>query len=91
MRSVELVEYRTTPSVALSAAELTALRARVRTLGVEPGGLLIYAAGETEPGVHQVRHVGKRLEVVSLNLGGSPREVLEQVASVASRIREMAA
>lgn len=55
-----------------------------------PGGLLIYAAGEMESGVHHVRHVGKRLEVVSLDLAGSPPEVLEQVASVASRIRAMA-
>lgn len=54
-----------------------------------PGGLLVYAAGEDRAGVHRVRHLGKRLEVVSLDLGGSPREVLAQVAAVASRIRAM--
>ncbi|MCP4662703.1 MAG: restriction endonuclease [bacterium] len=55
------------------------------------GGLLIYAAGEAEPGVHLVRHLGKRLEVVALDLSGSPHGVLGQITLLAERIREMAA
>ena len=35
-----------------------------------PGGLLIYA-GMSRPTAHVVRHAGKRLEVVSIDLSGS--------------------
>ncbi len=49
-----------------------------------PGGLLIYA-GTSRPTAHVVRHAGKRLEVVSIDLSGSLPETLallrEQVAA----------
>ena len=49
-----------------------------------PGGLLIYA-GTPRPTAHVVRHAGKRLEVVSIDLSGSLPETLallrEQVAA----------
>jgi 5-methylcytosine-specific restriction enzyme subunit McrC len=54
-----------------------------------PGGLLIYAAGEGEPAVHRVRHAGKALEVVTLDLSGDPDAVLRQIAGVAERVREL--
>jgi hypothetical protein len=54
-----------------------------------PCGLLLYAAGEGEPVVHEVVEVGKRLEVVTLDLSGNPDEILEQVAGVARRILTM--
>ena len=53
-----------------------------------PEGVLIYAAGEGEPGVHHVRHLGKCLKVLALDLSGSPREVLGHIASVAAQIRD---
>ncbi len=56
-----------------------------------PDGMLIYAAGEAEPGVHRVRHVGKRLEVVALDLSVDPHQVLAQIRSLAARVLEMAA
>ena len=52
-----------------------------------PGGLLVYAAGESEPAVHEVVYLGRNLEVVSLDLAGSPEQVLEQIDGVAIRIR----
>lgn len=59
-----------------------------------PGGLLIYAAGEPraeEAGAHRVVRLGKRLEVVALDLAGPPAGVLAQVAAVAARVRELRA
>ena len=54
-------------------------------------GMLIYAAGESEPGVHRVRHLDKRLVVVALDLAAGPYELLAQVRSLAARIERMAA
>jgi 5-methylcytosine-specific restriction enzyme subunit McrC len=52
-----------------------------------PGGMLIYAKGEAEPAVHEVVHLGKRLEIVGLDLAGPPEAILAQVDVVAGRIR----
>jgi 5-methylcytosine-specific restriction enzyme subunit McrC len=54
-----------------------------------PGGLLIYAAGEGEPVVHEVVDLGKRLEVRTLDLTVRPEEILGQVAELAEGIREL--
>ncbi len=51
------------------------------------GALLIYASGEGRPGTHTVVNVGKRIEVVSLDLSGTPDEILAGVRAVAARIR----
>lgn len=51
------------------------------------GGLLIYAAGEGEPVIHEVVDLGKCLEVVTLDLTREPKEVLRQVEGVAGKIR----
>lgn len=53
------------------------------------GGMLIYAAGEAEAVVHKVRHLNKELEVRTLDLKGSPEEILTTVDIVADRIRQM--
>ncbi len=52
-----------------------------------PTGLLIYAAGEAESASHEVVHVSKRLNVVTLDLAGSIDDVLGQIQAVAARIR----
>ena len=52
-----------------------------------PSGMLIYAAGEGEPFRHEVVHVGRTLDVVTLDLGAAPEAVLGQVARIADRIR----
>ena len=54
-----------------------------------PGGLLIYAKGEAEPAVYQVRNSGKRLEVVALDLAGEIDELLASVADLARRVRSL--
>jgi 5-methylcytosine-specific restriction enzyme subunit McrC len=51
------------------------------------GGLLIYAAGEGEPAVHEVVNVGRQLEVISMDLSGTPLEILDEVAKVAATIK----
>ena len=52
-----------------------------------PGGLLIYA-GTSTPTAHVVRHAGKRLEVVSIDLSGSLQKTLALLREqVAARIR----
>lgn len=54
-----------------------------------PGGLLIYAAGESEPARHRIVQVGKHLDVVTLDLAGTPDSVLGQIAGVAGQVRRL--
>ena len=54
-----------------------------------PGGMLIYAQGEAEPTTHLVRHAGKRLQVVAVDLSGSPAELLDRVSDLAEGVRTM--
>ena len=54
-----------------------------------PGGMLIYAHGEAEPTTHLVRHAGKRLQVVAVDLSGSPAELLDRVRDLAEGVRTM--
>jgi len=55
-----------------------------------PSGLLIYAAGETEPRTHKVRFADKLLEVTALDLSGSPERILDQIRELAIQIRTAA-
>jgi 5-methylcytosine-specific restriction enzyme subunit McrC len=52
-------------------------------------GLLVYAAGEGGRAAHEVVEIGKRLEIVTLDLSGEPPALLEQIGELADRIREM--
>jgi 5-methylcytosine-specific restriction enzyme subunit McrC len=54
-----------------------------------PGGLLVYAKGEGEPARHVVKHLGRELHVVALDLSCSPSEVLDQIDEVAALIRRL--
>ena len=54
-----------------------------------PGGLLIYAQGEADPIAHTITHVGKRLEVVAMDLSGAPEEIMAEVSRIADRIRSI--
>ena len=54
-----------------------------------PQGLLIYAAGEREQGVHEIVHVEKELAITTLDLEGTPDEILEQIGWLAERIKSM--
>ena len=53
------------------------------------GGLLIYAQGEADTASYIVKHSGKRLEVVALDLSGTLDEVLRRVDHVAARVRAL--
>ena len=64
-------------------ADLYQLLAYVTALG-----LLVYAQGEAEPVVHEVRCSGKRLEVAALDLSGTLDEVLRRVG-VAVKVRAL--
>ena len=54
-----------------------------------PSSLLVYAAGESEPRVHRIRNAGKAIEIemASINLQGSPEEILADVGRLAGRVR----
>ena len=67
-------------------ADLYQLLAYVTALDL-PGGMLIYAEGEADPVIHDVRNSGKRLEVAALDLSGSLGEILDRINELADRIR----
>ncbi len=50
-------------------------------------GLLVYAAGEAEPGQYRIKHSGKTIEVASVDLNGPPSEILEEVGRVSDRVK----
>ena len=56
-----------------------------------PAGMLIYAAGEADEAVHDVVHLGRRLTVTSVDLSGSPPEILAEIAAVGEQICAMRA
>lgn len=55
-----------------------------------PSGMLIYAAGEADPGTVVVASVGKQIEVTTLDLACSPEALLAQIEQLAGRIRSSA-
>lgn len=54
-------------------------------------GLLIYAAGEDEERSYRVMHLGRQLHVATLDLTGSPEDILAQVGDLAARVRALRA
>jgi len=56
-----------------------------------PGGLLIYAAGEGEPVTHEIVEIGKRIEVVTLDLSRRPATILADIEALAQRVRTLRA
>lgn len=83
------VKYKRIRSEAYPNADLYQLTAYTIATGL-PSGMLVYAAGDEEDVVHEVIHLGKRLELVALELHDSPERILQQVSLLASRIGEMA-
>ena len=83
------VKYKRVRSDAYPNADIYQLAAY--TVGTNlPTGMLIYAAGEDEPATYEIPRIGKRLEVVALDLTKSPDLVLAQIAMLATRISEVA-
>ena len=54
-----------------------------------PGGLLVYADGETGEATYTVRNSGKRLEIAVLDLSGSLEEVLAGTGNVARKVKRL--
>ena len=69
-------------------ADLYQLLAYATALNL-PGGLLIYAKGEADPIIHQVRHSGKGLQVAALDLSCPFDEILTQVESLADQVKRL--
>jgi 5-methylcytosine-specific restriction enzyme subunit McrC len=82
------VKYKRVAASGVEHADLYQLLAYVVAAGL-PGGLLIYAAGEAETVSHTVVHAGKELQVIALDLGVPPDQVLEQISTLAQRIRRL--
>ena len=69
-------------------ADLYQLLAYVTALDL-PGGLLIYAQGETETATYTVRNSHKRLDVVALDLRGSLDAVLKRIDGIAGSVKAL--
>ncbi len=53
-----------------------------------PSGLLVYAAGEEAEVRHEIEHASKTIEVATLNLTGTPDEMLAEVQRLAGTVKE---
>ena len=82
------VKYKSVTSVPAPTSDLYQLLAYATVLDLQ-GGLLIYAEGEANATSYQVRHSGKQIEVATLNLSGTLREILERVDGLAARVQEL--
>jgi 5-methylcytosine-specific restriction enzyme subunit McrC len=89
-RFVGDVKYKRIRADEFPNADLYQLTAYAIATGL-PGGMLIYAAGPEEGAVHEVVHLGKRLELVPLDLRADPQTILAQVSALGSRIARVAA
>ena len=56
-----------------------------------PGGLLIYAQGNSYAKTHTVRHAGKRLEVAALDISGALEETLARVEGLSEQVKALRA
>lgn len=81
-------KYKRIENESVPNADLYQLLAYVTVLDL-PGGLLIYAQGEAETATYTVRHSGKRLDVVALDLRGSLDAVFKRVDFIADKIRAL--
>ena len=80
------VKYKNLSGRKVPNDDLYQLHAYVTALDL-PGGLLVYAQGESTPRDYAVRHTGKRLEVAALDLSGTLEEVLAHVAMLADKVK----
>jgi 5-methylcytosine-specific restriction enzyme subunit McrC len=87
-RFVGDVKYKRVSATGVKHPDLYQLLAYTIATGL-PGGLLIYAAGEGEPATHRVVKLAKELEVTSIDLSGSPKEILAEIARAALRVMQL--
>ena len=79
-------KYKNLTDRSVPNADLYQLLAYTTALNL-PSGTLIYAQGEAEPRTYEVSYIGKRLEVVALDILRPLDDVLEQVRSIARRLK----
>lgn len=77
-----------TDNRSVPGADLYQLLAYATALDL-PGGLLVYAQGETDIWRYRVRRAYRQLEVMALDLSGTLAEVLERVQSVGARVQRL--
>lgn len=89
-RFVGDVKYKRLTFSGIKHPDLYQLLAYVVATGL-PGGLLVYPVAERgHEAQHVVVNLGRRLEVVTIDVSGSPRQILESMAGVAERVRALA-
>ena len=81
-------KYKNLTNRSVPTTDLYQLLAYATALNL-PGGLLVYAQGEAGAASYRVRHSGKRLNVIALDLSGTLDEVLGRVDHVAARVRAL--
>jgi 5-methylcytosine-specific restriction enzyme subunit McrC len=84
------VKYKRVSAAGIKHPDLYQLLAYTVATGL-PSGLLVYAESEGDPARHEVVELGKLLEVVALDVSGTPDEILQSVRVLARRVREMQA
>jgi len=82
------VKYKSISDVRFKHADLYQLLAYTVAADL-PGGILIYAKGESEPETYRVVTLAKELQVTNLDLDGSREQILDQVRSLADRVRRL--
>lgn len=67
-------------------SDLYQMLAYVVAMGL-PAGMLVYAAGEGEPGLHQIANLGRQIHVEWLDVSGQPADILASVERLTGQIR----
>jgi len=83
------VKYKRVEVAGIKHPDLYQLLAYTIATGLS-GGLLVYASGECPSVVHRIVNSAKELEVTSIDMSGSPQEILTEIARVASTVRRLA-
>ena len=81
-------KYKNVTGERVPNADLYQMLAYVTALDL-PGGLLVYAEGEANVAMYQVRCSGKCLEVAALDLSSSLDEALVRVKALAGKVRAL--
>ena len=82
-------KYKNVSGERVPNSDLYQLLAYVTALDL-PGGMLVYAQGESDVGAYRSRYSGKHLEVAALDLSGTLDDVLIRIAGLACRVRALA-
>ena len=79
------VKYKRTSVSGVPTPDLYQVLAYAIATGL-PSALLVYAAGEADPGIYRVPGAEKLVEVAILDLQGHPRELLARISALADRV-----